>query len=155
VTADRGFTVVVGTVSDPADLYLSGPVNEGAGRIGTFVSGDVLVPYWSHPVSGALLVEADLAVLGRSSAAPLRSLPTEAPANTDNTGSTVDIRGALALTRGSVDIDGFSVMNTVLQRPAAPWWSATTGWHTVSVRRTTAAELAGSTGAASMWTVSG
>jgi hypothetical protein len=155
VTSERGFTVVVGTVSDPADLYLSGPVNEGAGRIGMFVSGDVLVPYWSHAVSGALIVEADLAVLGRSSADPLRSLPTDAPANADNVGSTLDLRGALALTRGTLDLDGFSVLNTALQRPAAPWWSATTGWHSVSLRRTTAAELAGSTGAASMWTVSG
>lgn len=142
VTATSGLTVVVGTVDDPADLYLAGPLRQAAGRIGVVVTGDVLVPYWSHPVEGDLDLDVDLAVLGRSSADLVRSLPSTVPANAQNSGTALRFRGAWALTRGAVGLVGFDDVSTTLSRPRAPWWSASTGWRTDSMRRLTAAELA-------------
>lgn len=138
----EGFTLLVGSATDAADLYVSGPVRQGSGRIGVLVSGDVLLPYWSHPVGGDLDVEIDLAVLGRTADAPVRSLPSPRPSNQENVGDELRLNGAIALARGPLDLDGFESVSTTLKRPSAPWWAASAGWRSESVRRLDASELA-------------
>ncbi len=142
IKADKGFTLVVGSPTTPADLYLTGPIRQGNARFGAVVTGDVLVPYWAHPVAGALDVEIDLAVLGRSDAAPFRTVPESRPSNSENKGSALRLVGALAFARGPIDLSGFTDLITSPTKPRAPWWSSGPGWHNESIRRLKAAELA-------------
>lgn len=96
----QSFTLVVGDISNPKDVLLSGPLHStGRARIGVVSSGDVLVPYWAASALSATRFDVLLASAGRT-ASPLRSIPSSAVA---------DPRPAFTITGGAL-LPSFSVV---------------------------------------------
>jgi hypothetical protein len=73
VTISNQLTVVVGSLTAPADLHIGGPINQGSGRLGVVVSGRVLVPSGATPAAGTLNVNLWVAVVGSGAASSLAS----------------------------------------------------------------------------------
>lgn len=85
------FTLVVGSSSDPVDLYLGGPVNSvNNKKVGAIVSGDVVLPYWSRPNGSSYLLNLDLSlfVIGRTNTTAFRSYPAS-NVNSNKNGGTL------------------------------------------------------------------
>ena len=101
VTINDQLTVVVGSLDDPADLHIGGPINQGDGRLGAVVSGRVLVPSSATPAANVLNVNLWAAVVGSAGA---NSLVSSGPASRP---SLVWV-GALLLEDFTVALDGFT-----------------------------------------------
>jgi hypothetical protein len=83
----RPMTVVAGTLAQPQDLLVAGPV----GNLGLVATRDLLIAYWSSPAAGSLPIDAHLVALGTVASAP--QLRSSQPVN--STGGTLQLSGSL------------------------------------------------------------
>lgn len=121
---DRSFTVAAGTLSEPADVYLSGPISATTGHVGVVASGDVVIPYFAAPAGQVLDLDVDIAALGEGSSSEIvRSWP-----NTTTTGGSargrVTLDGLLLLPEQSVSTPAFTARRVLVPADAsdAPAW---------------------------------
>lgn len=152
----RSFTVVTGTESEPADVFLSGPiVATGSHRLAVIASGSVLVPYWSRPPGGALSVDVAAVALGYGIDAltvpAFRAFPSTMDAPMENGdpnyAQSLDIRGSVIAPTVDLSLAGFVSVSLhsdlILQRTPPPHLSGfDLGVQRVSLRSLTAEELA-------------
>ena len=132
------FTLVVGSSSDPVDLYLGGPVNSiNNSKAGAVVSGDVILPYWSRPNSSSYLLNLDLSIfaIGRTNATAYRSYPSSSVNSNKNGGTLLNgYYGAINLnltangnisSNWKVDTSSVTKNNTapLLSAPNLYWYS--------------------------------
>jgi hypothetical protein len=143
LTLTHDLTLVVGSSSDPADLYLTGPISSPSSDLGLAVSGDLILPYWSRPVRGNMTIDADIMVLGRSTESILRTLPSQG-IGSENRGGNLTMQGSFALTRADLNFSLFENhrTKTLHRRTSSPWWSLDNSWKLDRVRRLTSSELA-------------
>lgn len=118
VTTTSALTVLAGSVSDPADVYLSGPVHATTGRLGVLATGDVYVPYWAMTRSGDLTIDVDLTILGSSNHAPLASFPLSAPGSSSNTAGVLTINGSIAAQQLSTHLPSSLFTEFAVNTPA-------------------------------------
>jgi len=143
LTLTSDLTIIVGTSSNPADLYITGPISSPTSDLGLAVSGDLILPYWARPVRGNLTIDADIMVLGRSIEAIIRTLPSQ-EVGSENLGGNLTMKGSFALTRTSLNVSLFENhrIETLHRRSSSPWWSLDNSWKLDRVRRLTSSELA-------------
>lgn len=144
----ESFTLVAGTLDQPANILLAGPVSAGTGARPTLLStARVLVPYWSRPAGGALSVTADLVTLSSS---PIGTLPAAATASSSNTATALNITGTISGSSLAVEIPAglfssyrFSVPSGAVLNAAPLSPTPRLTWVLDSSRRLTASDLAG------------
>ena len=143
LTLTQDLTLIVGTPSDPADLYITGPISSPSSDLGLAVSGDLIIPYWARPVRGNMTIDSDILVLGRSTDAIIRTLPAQ-EIGSGNLGGNLTLQGSFALTRINLDVSLFEnhKTKTFHRRSSSPWWGLDNSWKLVMVRRLTSSELA-------------
>jgi hypothetical protein len=95
---DHGFTVVVGSLDVPADLYVASAILSGSNSVGAVVSGRAYVAA-AATAESVLDLDIALAVLGRPGQPLLSAYGTPA--------FSLDLSGALLLSRAQVDLSGF------------------------------------------------
>lgn len=78
MAVDSSFTVLAGTFTHPADVFLSGPATPDAGvAFGAVATGSVLVPYWARASEVNLTVHGAYMAFGLGSSEPaFRTFPT-------------------------------------------------------------------------------
>lgn len=110
-------TVVAGTLTSPADVYFDGPVVSDGGTLGVVATGDVVLPYWSHPEEGALQIDADIAALGLDhrqdpQASALVAYPAQLPPQSSpsdpNYASKLALSGTLAAPALDLELPGYA-----------------------------------------------
>jgi len=99
-TVNASFTLVAGSLDEPRDLHVGGPVRAGSGRPGVFVSGNLYVPLAASPTGEGLELDIWAAVIGRPGAPVLASTGT-------GTRPTLSWNGALLLGSAEADLSGF------------------------------------------------
>lgn len=104
---DSSFTLVVGSASSPADLYVGGPLRAGSTRAAALVSGVVRFPVAATPEGAPLTVDLWMAALGRPGTPSLVS---------SGTGSRplLELEGALLLNEFTADLSGFSSVSVLI-----------------------------------------
>lgn len=111
VTVDDQLTVVVGSLDDPADLHVGGPINQGAGRLGAVVSGRVLIPSEATTASASLNLDLWVATVGDGTSATIASSgPAARPSLTWT--------GAVVLERFTVALDDFTSVSFTIPADA-------------------------------------
>ena len=124
---DYSMTVIAGTTSTPADIWISGSINTGAGvSFGAVASGSIYLPYWSH--TPGQTSAADLNLSGAYSALGLGTDPTTAAtivpypsysyidtstASPNNQAGALNVTGSLAALNFDLSFQGeFSAVTT-------------------------------------------
>lgn len=139
----RTFTVVAGTLSDPTDIYIGGPINADDGRIGLVAAGDVVIPYFATSAGADLPVSAQIGALSESSSTALRSFPdtTATPASSRGT---LQLNGILLLPDPSVSTPVFTQrdISFAADTTTSPPWFPTPAlqWDRISSAAMTPAE---------------
>jgi fibronectin type 3 domain-containing protein len=101
---NASFTLLVGSATSPADLYVAAPLRAALGRAGAVVSGVLRFPLEATPAATALSVDFSAAVLGRPGLVSVAS---------SGTGSLPSLiwEGALLLSEFSINLDGFTAVS--------------------------------------------
>lgn len=109
---DSSFTLLVGSASSPADLYVGGPLRAGTGRVGAVVGGVVRFPLEATPSGVALPVDLSVAALGRPGSVSVAS---------SGSGSRPSLAwtGGLLLADFSADLSGFSSVSFTVPSESA------------------------------------
>jgi len=108
VTVDDHLTIVVGSIDNPADLHVGGPLLGGDGRLGVVVSGRVLVPSGATPAASSLDVALWAAAIGKPAQSTLAS-------NGPDTRPALNWTGALLLERFTVDLGEFTTSSFTIR----------------------------------------
>lgn len=133
----RSVTVVAGSASDPANVWLSGPIfADGNGRLGVVASDSVLVPFWARPPGTELHLDVAAVALGYgetfAGAAPVRTFPRHVgdpfvPGDT-NFADTIRWTGSLAASSIDLSFDQYDQVelsaDPVISRTPTPWFPA-------------------------------
>ena len=137
VVADM--TVLVGSASDPADLWLAAPVSSPSSAFGAAVSGSIRIPFWSHSPGSAVRFDVSLVVLAERSGSSVSVFPS-ASAQTGQQAAGITIAGTLAapsLSFSPGHADAFSyaapASHLATRSPYLPTVSRL--WHLDSLRR--------------------
>lgn len=148
MTFNRSLTIVAGSPSAPASIYLGGSTLTDGAAVGFVATRDVVVPYWSRPHGEPLRVEAHLAALGY--ATPSTAIRFEpATATSPERSSMLDVTGSwIATTLPTTELGAFT---DVRLRPGPSWWmappafvSGTGAWRSPEISPLSALDVCGS-----------
>lgn len=98
---EHPLTIIAGTLLDPADAWIGGPVHATA-AVTVVATATLRLPYWAHSANGTLDVDAVLVGLAHttSSAGGLAAFPRTRPvptgANDPNWGAALNVAGLVA-----------------------------------------------------------
>jgi hypothetical protein len=139
-TFTQPLTVIAGTLGDPRDLYVNGPISGSA--LQAVATGAVHLPYWARPVGGNLTVEAALVGLDLfETGSAVTAWPTPYPSAAVNQGAVLTLSGGLVGPALDVTSLGFTDV-TISRGQSAPWAvAAGNGWQRVEERPLTGADL--------------
>lgn len=151
VEIDSHLTIVVGTLVEPADVWLSGPVRVASGAsFGAVASGRTLLPYWARTAGSDGIVEGAYTALGVGVSGDSVAVWPAVIEEGGNAGGVLRIKGGFAGT--SIDTE-FALYDSIVLTNFDRHWtappplypSATGEWRVVHQRRLTSVEVCGST----------
>lgn len=122
---ERNFTLIAGTLNDPVNAYIGGPITADGARIGIVASGSLVVPYFAVPAGSNLTVQAQIAILAEDgTSTALRSLPEQTTTAASARGR-LTLDSILLLAEPSVDTPVFAQRTISLPQDVsdtAPWF---------------------------------
>jgi hypothetical protein len=94
---DSNLTVLVGSLTNIVDVYLSGPiVSTNSTSFGVVAAGTVYLPYWNRPAAGSVAIDGAYTGLGLGGGANSITTWPEIIEATANSGGTLSVDGGFA-----------------------------------------------------------